>query len=212
MQAIVVAPGKLKRTTKETKMANQKILVIQTPTVIANKNPVNSGIALNDKYENGQANLNEIRGFLAGAKRGRVLVGTASPGASDAVTASFTASLSGAMTAADTVTINGQALTAVAATPAANQFIVGVDAPTDAASLAACINAYATTAQKVVGIVNAVAAAGIVTVSANIPGVIGNLVTCTKSASAVTLGGLTSNSPTNGAGGLPVLKSYSYGY
>lgn len=193
-------------------MANTKIIVVQTPTVIATKNPVNSNIASQDKYDNGQANVNELRAALGGNKQVRTLVGTCSSGASDAVSASFTASLSGAMTAADTVTINGQALTAVSATPAANQFIVGVDAPTDAAALAACINAFATTAQKVVGVVHASVAAGVVTVSANIPGVIGNLVTCTKSSSVITLAGLTSNSPTNGAGGLPVLKSFSYGY
>lgn len=193
-------------------MANQKFIIIQTPTTIATLNPVNSNLAKQDKYEAGQVNVNDIRASLGGNKRARHLVGTCSSGASDAVSASFTATLSAAMTAADTVTINGQALTAVASAPTANQFIVGVDAATDAASLAACINAFATTAQKVVGIVHASSLAGVVTVSCNIPGIVGNLVTCTKSSSVITLGGLTSNSPTNGAGGLPVLKNFSYGY
>lgn len=193
-------------------MANTKIIVIQTPTTVSTVNPVNHSIAINNKYHEGQVQLNDLRGFLGGNKRSRVSVGTASPGASDAVSASFTATLSAAMTAADTVTINGQALTGVASAPTANQFIVGVDATTDAAALAACINAFATTAQKVVGIVHATSLAGVVTVTCNIPGVIGNLVTCTKSSSVTTLAGLTSNSPTNGAGGLPVLKAFSFGY
>lgn len=193
-------------------MANTKIIIVQTPTTVATVSPVSAAIASQDKYDNGQANINELRAALGGNKQVRTLVGICSPGSSDAVTASFTATLSAAMTAADTVTINGQALTGVASAPTANQFIVGVSATVDAAALVACINAFATTSQKVVGIVHASSLAGVVTVSANIPGVIGNLVTCTKSSSVITLTGLTSNSPTNGAGGLPVLKSFSYGY
>ncbi|CAM6000297.1 unnamed protein product [Sphagnum balticum] len=149
---------------------------------------------------------------MGGNKRLRYSVGTASSGSSDATFASFTATLSGAMSSGDSLTINGQALTGVLSSPAANQFIVGVSASADAASLAACINNFASTSQNVVGIVNASSLAGVVSISCNLPGVIGNLITCTKSSSVVTLAGLTSNSPTNGSGGLPVLKSYSFGY
>lgn len=194
-------------------MANSLVIFLKTPTTVKDKNPNSAAINTREKWVEGRALINELRGLLGGDRRGNLSVGTASPGAADAVSASFTLTLSGALTAADTVTINGQALTVVASAPTANQFIGAVSAAADAASLAACINNFASTAQKVVGIVNATAtAAGVVTVTCNIPGVVGNLVTCTKSASAITLAGLTSNSPTNGAGGLPVLKSFSYGY
>ena len=193
-------------------MAETKIIVIQSPTIKANLNPVATSDNLLNKYDRAQKDITQVRGGMGGNKRIRYLTGNVSAGSSDASFASFTATLSGAMSAGDSLTINGQALTGVLSAPTANQFIVGVSASADAASLAACINNFASTSQSVVGIVNASSSAGVVSISCNLPGVIGNLITCTKSSSAVTLSGLTSNSPTNGSGGLPVLKSYSFGY
>lgn len=80
------------------------------------------------------------------------------------------------LAANDTVTIAGITLTCVTGTPNTVQFKKETDATVTAANLAAKINALAT-----VNIyVRATSAAGVVTVTANQAGVVGNLITTAK--------------------------------
>lgn len=94
----------------------------------------------------------------------------------DAVSATGTITLA-SMVAADTVTIGGVVLTAVASAPTSIQFVVGTDTVT-AANMAATINALPALNQMV----RATSAAGVVTLTCLVPGTIGNLVTLAISA------------------------------
>lgn len=79
----------------------------------------------------------------------------------------------------DTVTINGIAFTAQDASPGANEFLQTGDDTADAAALAAAINA--STTAGIVGIVTATSSGAVVTVSAAVPGKIGNAITLASS-------------------------------
>lgn len=152
--------------------------------------------------------INFVRGLNSGARSGLMKAGVVDSGASDAVSASQTATFSGAATAADTVTINGVVLTAVSnvTTPTNNQWQVGTSAATAATNLVAAINA--STTDNLSGTVSASASGAVVTVSCLIPGVIGNVLTIAKSSTAITLGGALL---AGGLGKLAVLTSFSYG-
>ncbi len=105
--------------------------------------------------------------------------------------ATQTFTFTGNGTAADTVTINGQALTAVASAPGANQWAVGTSTATAAANLVACINA-STTAAAVSQTVRAYispANSSIVVVACLFGGPIGNLITTAKTSTSITVGG-----------------------
>lgn len=78
--------------------------------------------------------------------------------------------------ATDAVAINGQTLTAVASGAIANQFNIGASDTETMANLAAAINASANLA----GIVTATSLNTVVTVSAAVPGAIGNAITLTS--------------------------------
>lgn len=79
----------------------------------------------------------------------------------------------------DTVTINGVAFTAQDASPGANEFLQTGDDTADAAALAAAINASASAG--ISGIVTATSSGAVVTVSAAVPGKIGNAITLASS-------------------------------
>lgn len=80
----------------------------------------------------------------------------------------------------DTVTINGVVFTAVAGVAGANQYSIdGATNTLDAAALAAAINA--SVSAGIVGIVTATSNAAVVTVSAAVPGKIGNAITLASS-------------------------------
>jgi hypothetical protein len=113
--------------------------------------------------------------------------------ASAPVQASATVTLTYASVAAnDTVTVAGVALTCVTGTPSGAQFKKVTDGPTTAANLAAAINANQT-------VVTATAAASVVTVTCNVPGLVGNWVpVATSNSSGFALSHSTLQ---NGAGG-----------
>jgi hypothetical protein len=104
-----------------------------------------------------------------------------------AVQANGTFTFTGNGTAADTVTIAGQAFTAVASGAGNNQWNIGTSTTTAAANLAAAINA--STTATFAGTVYAVAVGAIVTVFAIPAGAIGNLVTIAKTSTSITVSG-----------------------
>lgn len=110
-----------------------------------------------------------------------------------AVQASGTVTLSSHV-ATDTVTVNGVTFTCVASGATGNQYNVGVDDTASAVNLAAAINASVTA--LISGYVSATSAAGVVTITAVRPGILGNCVTIAISAhgsvSAARLSGGTS--------------------
>lgn len=95
----------------------------------------------------------------------------------NAVKATGTITLSSHV-ATDTVTINGVTLTAIASGANSSQYNVGVDDTATAANLVATINAHTTLSTMVL----ATSALGVVTLTALIPGAIGNAVTLAISA------------------------------
>lgn len=106
--------------------------------------------------------------------------------------ASMAVVFTGNGTAADTVTINGQALAAVASGAVANQWNVGTSTATAAANLAAAINAT-TTNILIRGTVYASILPSVpstVIVTSLFGGVIGNLISIAKTSTSITaLGG-----------------------
>ena len=121
--------------------------------------------------------------------------------------ATQTYTFTGNGTAADTVTINGQALTAVNSGAVANQWNVGTSTATAAANLVACINA-STTAAAVSQTVEAYISPSnpaIVVVACLFGGPIGNLITTVKTSTSITAGGATLS---GGAANLPLTLSH----
>jgi hypothetical protein len=106
--------------------------------------------------------------------------------------ATQTYTFTGNGTAADTVTINGQALTAVASGAVNNQWNVGTSTATAAANLLACINSSTTAAinQTVLAYISPTNSA-VVVVACLFGGVIGNLITTAKASTSITVGGAT---------------------
>jgi len=110
------------------------------------------------------------------------------------------------LAANDTVTVAGITLTCVTGTPNTVQFKKVTDATVTAANLAAAINALAT-----VNIyVSATSALGVVTVTANQSGVVGNLITLAKNAATpggIAVSGTALAGGTGGANSAPVTYS-----
>ena len=109
----------------------------------------------------------------------------------DYTRASATATIVSA-SAADAITINGVAFTAIAngGTPTGNQWCVGAGGTADtdsATALAAAINA--STTAKVQNYVTATSAAGVVTIRAKAPGLAGNMFTLTDTGITITVTG-----------------------
>lgn len=90
---------------------------------------------------------------------------------------SFTVTDPLAVVAADTVTVDGVVLTAVAAAPGVNEFLIGVDAAATAANLASAIDTYVTT-------VRTLTAANVVQVIALASGTAGNTIALASSNAA----------------------------
>lgn len=112
---------------------------------------------------------NNFLGYIGG------LLGGAIPGASlafkvGAVQATATITSTGAATANQTMTLCNVTLTAVAADPGQNEFVVSGTVGTQAANIAAMINA----SDDLAGLVTAEAALGVVTVTSVVPGLLGN--------------------------------------
>lgn len=102
--------------------------------------------------------------------------------------------------AADTVTINAVTLTAIASGATSSQYNVGADDTATAVNLAATINAHTTLST----LVSAEAASGVVTLTALIPGAIGNAVTLAISAH----GSVSAARMAGGTNGTEVSHSY----
>lgn len=133
-----------------------------------------------------------ITRIVSGINQAQVYVGV------DAVKASGTITLS-AHVATDTVTINGVVFTCVASGATGNQYNQGGSDTISATNLAAAINASVTA--KVQGYVVASSSGAVVTVTANRPGVLGNMCTLAisahGSASGATLAGGTDGAQTS---------------
>lgn len=124
--------------------------------------------------------INELKGFASGARNGSMIVQVES--GTNTTKASVTGTFTGVVTAAQTVTIGGVVLTARASPATEDEFLVGSDETTQAAALVSTINANSNLA----GLVVASNVAGVITISAVVPGRIGNLITV-----AETLGNFT---------------------
>jgi phage tail sheath gpL-like len=114
------------------------------------------------------------------------------------VAASGLVTYTGIAAAGDTILISGVTLTAVASGAVSGQYNVGTTAASQAAALAAGI----LLSTSLVGIVTATATGAVVTVSAAVPGTIGNAVTLAKgvdAGSVATVSGVTGGKLQNGA-------------
>lgn len=118
--------------------------------------------------------INYLKSLIGGARIGAVSMTCRN----SAVFATGTVTCASAA-AADTVTINGVAITAVSGTPANDQFDVSGNDTADATSLAAAINNSTTSGIK--DIVTATSSGAVVTVKARVPGYIGNAITLASS-------------------------------
>ena len=109
----------------------------------------------------------------------------------------------------DTVTIAGQVLTCVTGTPTTHQFKKQTDAPTTAANLAALINSDAVTSLYV----SATSSSNVVTITANMPGSVGNFIPmATSNGTGFALDASTLGTTTAGAGGMETtVTSFSRG-
>jgi phage tail sheath gpL-like len=114
----------------------------------------------------------------------------------DPVAASATATCA-SVANADTITVAGTVLTAKTSPSGSAEWARGVSNTADAAALAACINAHATVSKYV----TASSSAAVVTITANVKGVIGNLITLVSSDGA-TLAVTGSGKLASGAGGV----------
>lgn len=135
-----------------------------------------------------------ISAVACGAKPGSSV--SAAVSSADPVAASATATCA-SVADADTITIAGTVLTAKTSPAGSAQWARGVSDTADAAALVACVNAHATVSQYV----TASNVLGVVTLTANVKGPIGNLITLVSSNGtrlAVTGSGLLAS----GAGGV----------
>lgn len=148
----------------------------------------------------GVTNLNRIQNLIKGFEVGAFLGSVSIYGSSDdPVAASGTITLVSAV-AGNTVTI-GKTVFTFSSTPTSNTAtavdveVDGADDTADAAALAAAINANALGAAL---IVSATSALGVVTVTALVPGVLGNQIALAKSGVPITV---SAAYLANGAGG-----------
>lgn len=151
-------------------------VVIKTPKLAA------------DFVKAGQPKENLLRviklltGIKAGTLQGAVFVQSST---SDPVAAAATATITYAsLAAADTIVILGVTLTCTAGTPTANEFKKETDETVTAANLRNAINAHTTLSKYV----TASRAAGVVTITSNVRGAIGNFLTAvSRTGTGITL-------------------------
>lgn len=137
-----------------------------------------TGLTVADKFvkDNGDgpmamARLVELFGGLSGKAQGARVSVRVGEGTSTAATATITCTQASASDP-DTVTIGDVVLTAVAAAPSTDEFLIGSNDTELADNLAAAITAQVTLSQHV----TATAATGVVTLTAKTAGSIGNLI------------------------------------
>lgn len=132
-----------------------------------------------DKRQSMRAFIAELWGILTGR---RAMVRSCIASACASATATLVAA---SISADDTITIAGVALTAKVAGNGTTQWTIGATDTISATNLAALINANTST-QKVV---RASSALGVVTITCVFPGPVGNEVRLTKSSSGITVTG-----------------------
>lgn len=146
---------------------------------------------------NMQRICNLLNGLKAGALRGEVVISTSS---ADPVAASGTLTLTSAV-ATDKVTIGAVDLTASSTPANENEWeIDGADDAADAAALAACINAHSVLSK----VVSAESSSNVVTITALIPGVMGNQIPLSSADSTIVASASFLASGAGGAGSAPL--------
>jgi phage tail sheath gpL-like len=140
-----------------------------------------------DRVQAGKLLMNYVRSLLGGARSGKVITSL------NAVKATGTITLSSHVNT-NTVTVNGIVFTCVSSGATGNQYNVGADDTETATNLAAALNANAT----LDGMVVATSALGVVTLTATVPGEIGNALTLAISANG-SVSGARMTGGTNGA-------------
>jgi hypothetical protein len=185
-------------------MALFQITVVCNQDLKAINDALKVTTSLNDKRSPLLGISQYLRAIAGGARAAKAVITTGS--GSTLVLASNTITITHAnVAAADTITIGGVVLTARASGAVANEWNIGANATADGVALAACINSY------VPGVL-ATANTGVVTVTSDVPGEVGNLITlATSKPTAFAFGGGISKLR-NGAGALDsASKVYSYG-
>lgn len=104
-----------------------------------------------------------------------------------AVRASGTLTFTGNPLNTETFTINGVTFTAKTSGATGDQWNIGANATANAAAVVTMVNA--STTAKIKGVIKAASAAGVVTFTCLVPGVIGNLCTLTESLTNATVSG-----------------------
>jgi phage tail sheath gpL-like len=165
--------------------------------------------ALIDRYKLGSNCVKEqcialsqfFRNIAGGIDSAAITVNT---GSADPVAATATIPLASCTT--DTVTIGTVTLTGSAAPANQNEFDTSGGSDTaDAAALASCINAHTTLST----FLTASSALGVVTITAKVPGVIGNQIALAETGTTITLSGAFMAGGTGGATG--TATAYSAG-
>lgn len=125
--------------------------------------------------------LNNIINYFGGVSGGNYMAALRC--AMGAVQATGAVTMTGLPSADETVTIGNVVFTAKASGATGNQFNIGASATITAANLAAAINASTTMA----GRITATSAAGVVTLTVSVPGLIGNSVQLSETLSNATI-------------------------
>lgn len=158
-------------------------MTLHTLTIdtLATNSQVASRLALT---KDGQKNLINFKQLIDDMLIGMKQSGTNNRIQSGLVAATATLTSTAAAVAAETFTLNGVVFTARASAPAANEFILSATPATQAANIAAAINASVTVG--VVGLVLATNVAGVTTLTATTSGPSGDGFTLTESLTGVT--------------------------
>lgn len=189
---------------------SRMVLIINTNLPVGTLQSIGSDSA-SRPHEFFRKIINFIKEFMSGTIQASVQSGVVDSGAFDANAASATGTFTGAPTPGQTIAINGVTITFVSSASPLNNQVSLSGSPSNntlASRLVAAINN--STSPGLSCVVFASGSGASVTVTALIPGVIGDSISLANSAtnfawanSAVFL--------TGGYGSLPVLKTYSFG-
>ena len=143
-----------------------------------------------------------VDGLAGGSRNGKLDI-QVNGGSAVAATGTITITHAN-LSATDTVTIGGVVFTARASGATGNEFNIGADATADAAALVVAINASSDTDYKY----TASSALGVVTITADVKGKIGNCIgLATSDATAFAV-----SAATLASGAEPSANAYSFGY
>jgi hypothetical protein len=136
--------------------------------------------SVNNRFQFGQRLMAYVRKCMGGQKSVKMVVGINAQKASGTFTGT-------SVIATDAISINGVTFTAVASGATGNQFNIGADDAETMANLAAAINASVTA--LVSGYVTASSALTVCTVTAALPGILGNAVTIASADATIVASG-----------------------